>query len=151
MAEPVIELIAEEIKTRLETIDCVTVTRPKRINDEPTGDRVITLTQGARSMNSAIGYVSNPPVIGFDQIFVITAEVRPSELDETPIETIQDRFEAEIRSAICGVADWHTFGSRAVNSDIGAVRVVRDMENVSLQMDLLVQYRHPENDSTTVA
>jgi len=147
--DPVIDRIAEEIKTRLESVDFVTsVVRPKRINDDPAGDRKLTLTQGSRRYNQALSYPSQIPVVAWDQVFVISGELRPSETDDTPIDTLRNRFDSEIRAALTGVADWHTFGGNAVNADIGAPRIVNRNENTAIAVDLLIQYRHPENDAT---
>jgi hypothetical protein len=149
MTEPIIELIAEEIRQRLESVDLVdSVVRPRRINTEPCGDRKITLTQGARTRNLALGYPSVRPVVAFNQVFVIAGELRPSETEDVSIDTLRNRFDSEIRKALSKDVDWYTFGGYAINSDIGVPRFVRSAESVSIQVDLLVQYRHPENADT---
>jgi hypothetical protein len=154
MAEPIIERIAEVIAERLQiTEDATAVTRPMRINSEPAGDFKLTLTQGQRTANRDLGYQSNPPVVAFDQIFVIAGELRPSEDDTTSIDTHRNRFESQIRTAITSVTNWHRYadsdGDLAINSEIGVARAFSSDSAAGIKIDLLVQYRHPENDDTT--
>lgn len=147
MIEPVIERISDAIRSRLELFDFVdTVIRPKRIETEPVGDRKLTLTQGESTMNGELSCPGNPPAVAYDQIFIIAGEVRPSETDETPIDTIRNRFDGEIRKAIANSSDWYSFDGLAINSQLGAPTVLRDAENISVSVELLVQYRVSETD-----
>ena len=153
MAEPIIERIATVIKDRLfATEDATAVTRPRRINDESAGDYKLTLTQGARTPNRELSYTSNPPVVAFDQIFVIAGELRPSEDDTTSIDTYRNRFESQIRTALTAETEWYRYadssGNLAINSEIGVARAYSSDSAAGIKIDLLVQYRHPENDDT---
>ncbi len=149
MAEPIIELIAEVIKDRLLTVDLATaVTRPKRINDESAGDYKITLTQGARNINRELSCQGNPPAAAFDQVFLIAGELRPSEESEDSIDTLRNNFASEIRARLTETSNWHTMGGYAIDSEIGAPRPYISDSAAAVHIDLLVKYRHDENDDT---
>lgn len=149
MAEPVIELIADVIKTRLEDVELVdTVTRPKRINDDPSGDRKITLTQTTRTQNRGLSCQGNPPAVAWDQIFLIAGELRPDEASEDSIDRFRNLFESQIRTALTSVPNWHTFGGHAIDSEIGSARPYISDSAAAVHIDLLVKYRHDEDDDT---
>lgn len=150
--QPVIEQIAELIALRLGlVIGADTVTRPLRINVEPAGDCKITLTQGAKTKNERLSCPGNPPIVAWNQIFIIAVELRPSELDSTAIDTLRNQFEAEIRRALTMDGDWYRFNGLAINAEIGAARSYSSEASAGVKVDLLVQYRHPENDAYTAA
>lgn len=145
--EPVIEQIAEKIKARLGLVIGVdTVTRPLRLNDDPAGDYKITVTQGQQTENIALSCPGNPPAICYDQIFLINGELRPSEEDETPIDTYRNRFSADITKAITSETDWHNWDQLAVDTMLGPVAFRQSAESSWLEMQLMVRYRVSEND-----
>lgn len=149
MMEPVIERISDAIRSRLELFDFVdTVIRPMRIETEPVGDRKLTLTQISEVRNEGLSCPGNPPLVAFDTVFRIAGELRPSETEDTPIDTLKNRFAAEIRAALTTGDEWWQFGGNAINADIGSAMLERNDENASVFLELLVQYRHPENDAT---
>ena len=145
--ETVLERIADALNDRLETVDFInSVIRPKRIETAAIDDRTITLTQGESTINDGLSCPGNPPAVAYDQVFIIAGELRPSETEDTPIDTIRNRFDGEIRKAIANSLTWYSFGGLAINSQLGAPAVLRDAENVSVSVELLVQYRVSETD-----
>lgn len=147
--EPIIDQIAAAIKTRLEITEGIeSVVRPRWFNDDPIGDLKVTLTQGSRTINPQLGFHGNPPVVAFNQIFSIHVELRPSEEDETPIDSLRNQIVSKLRTAITSETDWYTWGGLAVNSEIGAARKIATDSGAGVMLDLLVQYRHLENDDT---
>ena len=149
MSTPIIELIAEVIKGRLETVELVdTVTRPRRINSESAGDRKITLTQASRTINRELSCQGNPTGVAFDQVFVIAGELRPSEESEDSIDTLRNLFESQIRVALTEPSNWHTMDGYAIDSEIGASRKYISDSGAAVLIDLLVRYRHSELDDT---
>jgi len=149
MAEPIIEQIADVIRERLLSADLVaSVVRPKRINDDAAGDFKLTVTQGSRSINSELSCQGNPPGTAFNQVFNVYGELRPSEDDDTAIDTYRNRFDSAIRAAITGHTNWHTYGGLAINSEVGAAKNISIESGAGVLVELLVQYRHDENDDT---
>jgi hypothetical protein len=146
---PVIELISEVIKYRLESVELVdSVTRPKQINSEPCGDKKITLTQGSRTLNRELSCPGNPPAVAIDQVFVIAGELRPSEESEDSIDTFRNLFESQIRKALTTPPNWHSMDGYAIDSEIGAARKYQSDSGSAVMIDLLVRYRHSELDDT---
>ena len=146
---PIIDQIAEVIRQRLElTSNVESVVRPLRINIDSAGDLKITLTQGSRTGNPQLGYPGNPPVVAFNQIFLIHAELRPSEEDDTPIDTLRNEMVSAIRTALTAEPDWYRWGDLAINSEIGAARKVATDSGAGVVVELLVQYRHAETNDT---
>lgn len=63
----------------------------------------------------------NPPAIGRQLPVQVSAIVIPSKLDNRSFDEIATDFAAEAVQAITYPADWHTFGSRAINASIGPI------------------------------
>ncbi len=145
--EPVIELIAEKIRERLElTADSQSSIRPLRINDDAAGDYKITLTQGGQNENVDLSCQGNPPALAFDQVFIISGELRPSEESQISIDTYRNRFAADITLALTSESNWHNWGGLAIDTRLGTVAFRQTAEASWLEMRILVRYRVNEND-----
>ena len=149
--ESVVERIAEEIRDRLIASGiAVSVTRPKLIDGEPVGNHKITVTQTDRTYNEELSCPGNPPAIAFDQTFLIAGELRPSEDAADSIDTLINAYESEIRRAITSVPDWHKFNGLAIDAQLNDTQKYTSDTAEAVHVNLLVRYRHNENDDTVV-
>jgi len=145
--EPIIEQIAEKVRDRLAlTLDADSAVRPLRINDDAAGDYKITLTQGESSINAEVSCQGNPPGIAYNQVFVITGELRPSETSDVSIDTFRNRFTADITIALTDADGWHTWDGLAKDTQIGPVAFRQSAESSWLEIRMLVIYRVDENN-----
>lgn len=165
MSEPVIELIAEELETRLATVtegngyhQTLTVVRPSRRGIDSEKNNLAVITQDAIEVDEDIaeGGICN----SFQQwklTFGIELLSRQSDTDDTPVEKLINRLWADCIQAITrkdesDEATWHTFGDNALNAWIRAPEQrAWDAANAtaSLKFSVQVQFRTAENDPYT--
>lgn len=155
---PVVTRISDEIVERLQVLiagDDIAyqfkdVIRPTRLAQYAPEHGLIVLTRGEVARQPEVDCPGNPPAIGYKQTFLIRVHVAPSELDETPLETIEDVMEAAIHNAIRNDADWHTFGGIAIHADLGAqMTMTADGGYNGFAVPLDVTYRISEGDPYT--
>lgn len=133
MALPIVEKIAAEIVTRLETIttdngfefDVESVTRPRRLNRDFTPRNlsiVVTLPREESAEES--DYPGNPPASAWNAIFEIYGYVRESDDATTSPAITEHQLGAAIRKAITEDSQWHTLGDNAINARFTALEYI---------------------------
>lgn len=167
MALPVAERIAVKVRERLLLIDerndyetTVSdigggggVIRPTRVGGIQPLDWQLVVTQGDATRNDQLSMPGNPPATAWNLPFIIAGHLRPSEMSETPIDTLRNQFWADVVRAICvPTASWYTWDSLAIDSMVSGVREVVSEENTTcgFHLTLSVTYRTDENDPYTV-
>jgi len=160
MALPVSEQIALKVQQRLQNITVAngyevtvtgTVIRPPRIWEGSPKDYQVVIAQGEMTRNDDLSYPANPPVVAYDLPFTIVGELRPSEHDTTPIETLCNTFAADAIKAICSPqASWHNWDGLAIDTTIASVVNTNSEEAAAFKLEMTVTFRTPENDPYTV-
>ncbi len=156
---PVVSRISDEIVERLKVLvagDDIAyqfkdVVRPTKLAQYVPQHGLIVLTRGEVTRATDYDCPGNPPAIAYQQTFLIRVHVAPSELDTTPLETVEDAMEAAIHKAIRIDGDWHDFGGLAITADFGAqVTTTADGGYDGFAVPLTVVYRISEGDPYTV-
>lgn len=156
MALSVVEQIALKVKQRLqnvsssngyETTIAGNVVRPTRLWEGSPLNYQVIIAQGPMVRNEDLSYPANPPVVAYDLPFTIVGELRPSETDNTPIETLCNEFSADVHKAICTpVADWHNWDGLAINTVIETVENTNSEEAAAFKLEMTVTFRVAENN-----
>ena len=157
MALPVIERIAIEIISRLETLidDGYSVVRPDRegTNISPV-DRSIVVRQLPSQPNMLLSHAGNPPAMAFNVVFMCVCNVRNTLDDEPAYDTACNRAASEIIAAIANPevspSTWYTFDGNAINAQIGANTpyISSDGSRAGVIVPILITYRVSETDHT---
>ena len=130
-ARPVIERIMDTVHQRLQVLlsdvypntPVSEVIRPSRtISFQPKPWQIV-LTLGDQEVNEALCKAGNPPAIAYDARINIYCHLMPSETDNTPIDTYQTVFYADVQEALTNSGDggWWGMGGLAINSHIRAM------------------------------
>ena len=150
---PVIERIARVIEARLKNTEgIVGVVRPTRTGNFRPKDNQILLKQGDDQRRPELDCPGNPPAIANEMPFSVMLELRPSDKDDTSIDTFKNTFRARAITALTKPEregdDWVTFNRLAVNSRIGnATPYLDDAGEVAgIKLTIAVIYRHDENN-----
>jgi hypothetical protein len=157
MTLPVVERIANEIVTRLET-KFLKVVRPERTgkNVSPEDGKII-VDQQASVENPSLHHAGNPMAVAYDVNFSVYCYVRESTVDsQFPISYASacNAVAAEVISAITtpatSPATWYLFGGDAINARVGQhTPVVNAAGNsIGINVPIYVTYRVSENDHT---
>lgn len=159
MAVPIAEQIARKVKLRLQNITVANgyevtvfgdVVRPPRIWEGSPTNYQIVMAQGPQARNDELSYPANPPVTAYDLPFTIVGELRPSEEDTTPIETLCNTFASDAIKALCTpTASWHNWDGLAIDSTITSVENTNGEEAAAFKLEMTVTFRTPENDPYT--
>jgi hypothetical protein len=146
--EPVVERIMQAVRTR------VAAYRPSyrsaNVAKWQPQDNVIHVYQGDINENPEIDCPGNPPAKGYTLEAVIAAILKPSERDNTPIDTYKNRAWSEITKAITNANLWHNWGGLAINSNIGQIEdfTGEDGSGSGVMVRLSIHFRVDENDPT---
>ena len=159
MAIPVSEQIAVIIRNRLALISTANsyettttgVVRGTQRGDFQPKDYQIVLTQGNKTENKELSCPGSPPLVAWDQPFLIAGILRQSETDQTAIDTLKNVFEADVIKALNTGVAWWNMEAKAINSTVsGATWNQSDSgSDSSFELTLLVTYRTAENDPYT--
>lgn len=167
---PIIEQIAQAVKTRLETVttangyqQTLTIKRPTRQGTDWTPEHnLVLLSHGDASRNADYEYEANPMVYAWDQQFAIEIFQIPSEDDTAPIEQLANVVLADVITALTDPDEtWHEWRTTAADQStrLAVFSYIADVSMLvaadgSLQVTeitLVITYRTPFNDPYTVA
>lgn len=157
------ELIALELKTRLEKITAVNgypftvpkVERPNRKAYEHEGRNLtLLIVQGDEIPNEGLSHEGNPPAIAYDAIYNIHGIVKNSDRDSTADSTTENALASAIRKAVIDSNQntWHQFDGNAIDAAFGQVApfVTPEGDRRGITVPLIVTYRVSETDPETV-
>lgn len=156
---PVVERIAQELFARLRLLTAQysvyspvpEVIRPKRLDNWSPKNMQIVLTQEAPEINPELSCPGNPPSVARDVLFNIRCHIMPSERDPTPVDEYVNTLAADVVRVVCDAADWHTFGSLAINAEWQTQENIdADGSFDGINVPLLVTYRTDETNPFTV-
>jgi len=157
MAYPIIEQIAQAIKTQLESItvvggyeiDVTEVLRPRRtgILAAPKNHEIVML-QLDPTRASEYDVTGNPAGIGWRQSFALDLCLRPSDAADTPIDQLINTFVADVTRAMMADVHW---GGLAIDTLVDAPQYMQSAdgtyEGATVQFDVI--YRVAENNPYT--
>lgn len=158
MALPVSEQILAAVRTRLLLIDEdddyeVTVTdvvRPTRIAGHIPEDWQLTVSLVSIAESESDFRPGNPAKIAWVMELLIVGELRPSESDDTSIDTYRSTFHANIVKAITSVGnDWHNWNNLAIDTTFGSADTVETETGSAIGVAMTVLFRTDENDPYT--
>lgn len=126
--------------------------RSTRIATWQPKDLVINVYQGASTPNAELSCPGNPPSQAFDLEAIVAGIVKPSDCDETAVDTFRNRLGSDIIVAATNAALWHQWGGLALNTIIGPVEpYTEETGGVSgVMVKFTITYRTSENDPCTV-
>lgn len=163
MADPIIELIAQEVESRVSNVttanefnQTLDVVRPVRLGVDSLKDNLAAIIQQDPVPNDEHSVDGNPYCQAWDIEFVVALFSRPSEKDTNPAQKYLNRMWADVIQAVTrfgevDAATWHTFGSRAIDAVISAPAygVADDGTTSVVAFGVTVTYRTNENDPYT--
>lgn len=159
--EPVVELIAQALHYRLNLLTAgysaftpvCEVVRPVRQGGFTPKHLQIVLTQGAPERDEAHDVTC---ALAYRVVFNIRCHVLPSEKDPTPIDTVVNRFAADVQRVVCDTANelpsytstaWHTFRDYALLSEWQSHEAIEiDGSFGGVNVPLQVLYRVEESN-----
>jgi len=158
MALPVSEQILVKVKQRLQLIDAgsgyeVTasdVVRPTRIAQHSPNDYQLTVTADRLTPNMESSCPGNPPAQAWEMEVGIVAESRPSEEEQTPIDTLRHVFAADVIRAVTDADLWYTWDNLAFNTTYGEVTTIETDVGSAIRIPLLIMYRTDEDNPYNV-
>jgi hypothetical protein len=152
MTEPVNERIVANVRSRMAAAFSTAV-RSAQIATWQPKDLVVVVSHGDPVPNAELSYPGNPPVIAYDMPVIVAGIVKPSDDETTAIDTFKNRMGADIIAAATNAANWHQWGSLAINTTLGPIESYTEETGgrCGVMVTLLVTYRVPENDPTTVS
>ena len=161
VAKPVVERIADVVYQRLlqltggvsSYITISDVVRYDRRDAYTPADRQVVLTQGSNERVPELDHEGNPPAVCRQQTFNLRCHVIPSELDDTPTDTLVNLMVMAVMAAITDdQATWHNFDGLAIDAEFGSTEQIDDdgtgIDGANLP--LLVRYRTDENNPWNV-
>jgi hypothetical protein len=155
---PVVERIAQAIEAALKGIktargyrlDVQDVLRPRRFDEDwSPKDLTIVLLQGNAEPNENFSLVGNPPIVAWDQSFLLDLIVVPQEAAGTPLDERLNLFDAEVVRAVMADPQWAdpqgTCLTRlACDTRLGGIQMWREAHGATRTVHVI--YRTPEND-----
>lgn len=150
MSEPVAERIMAAIKTRVAVY--TSAFRSTAVATWQPKDLTIHVYQGEIVKNEELSYAGNPPAQAWDMEAIVAGLVKPSDTDTTAVDTLKNRFHAEIIKAATIADQWHTWGDLAINTTIGQVEdyTSDDGSFGGVKVVFLVTFRTDENNPFNV-
>lgn len=150
MDEPVSEQIMAAVKTRAAVV--FETYRSTRVGAWQPRDCVVHVHQGTITPNPELSCPGNPPSQAYDLPAIIAGIVKPSDLDETAIDTFKNRMAADIIKAVTDAELWHQWGGLAINTTIGPAEEYTEETGglAGVMVSLTITYRTDENDPYTV-
>ena len=151
MAEPIVEQIMANVRTRMEAAFDEAYRSTRQATWQPK-DWVLHVHQGALTANDGVSCPGNPPAQGYELEAIVAGIVKPSDKETTPIDTFRNRMAADIVKAATDATLWHQWGGLAINTTIGNAEPYMD-ENGGVSGVLVrftITFRTDENDPYTV-
>lgn len=154
MPTPIIELIADELVTRLgNTTNVVEVVRPKKREPyTPKNWQIVVIQETAEDLPD-LNHPGNPPATAWMQTFKCCLHVVPSESDTTAVDQLINTFVSDAIVAISTSGDsnpWHTFGGYAIDAVVNPPEPINDEDSEGAILNVDVTYRTSENDPYTL-
>lgn len=154
MATPVLEDIAEQIVTRLEAgtyaFPLLRVIRPNRLQTNKTTLEHLEcyVIQGEPQRNTENDIGGNPPALGWTVPYAVIVQIRPSDKDETALDTYFNTISADVVKALADADDWHIWNNKAVNTDYSIAMAAGDDHSsiaaiVTLSVDVRLDWIDP--------
>jgi len=159
MSDPVLELIAENIKTEVAEITVangfnqnLTPKRPTRSgweDDEPATNGKVLIIQEDPDEDEENAAAGNNPMKAWVQPFTLVAFVIASDANSDPIDTLVNRVKADIEKKLC---EDPTRGGNAWDTRIRAGgKIYKDGQYSGWAVVVDVHYRTREDDPYTKA
>jgi hypothetical protein len=163
-AYPVVEQIAQAIVRRIRTVsttngyqtDLKEVIRPTRLGNfySPDHLQVVVIQRDTQRMDDSDTSSGAQELLTYKQAFAIRLHVMPREDSNVPVDQTVNQMRSDVEKAICtnpSGQKWQNWGGLAVNSFLESPSPVdtREGETDGLELRLVVEYRHPENDPYT--
>lgn len=160
MSSPIVELIALEIKDRVEQVTVAngynttihSVHRPGWTPTQSIVDGLVILVTGDAIRNEELSSQGNPPAVAWDQNFHLLCYVRPDDTDDTPVDSLIAVFASDVMKSVCVPEEsWMHFDNNAINAMWTAnERMENDGTYDGFVLTLTVTYRTEETDPYTV-
>ena len=148
MAYPIVESIAQAIKTQLETItkaagyenDVNHVVRPRRTGEQSRPEHLdIFVTQDDWERDEDNDIVGNPAGIGWIISFSLDCVIRQSETSSLPMDQVINSFIADVQKAVMVDLTW---GDLATDTRLGMVEFASPesgFEGATVWIDVLTR------------
>lgn len=151
MADPVVEQIMAAVKSRMDAAFSEAY-RSTRIATWQPKDLVVHVHQGTLTPNSELSCPGNPPAQAYDLEAIVAGVVKPSDREQTAIDTFKNRMGAAIIAAATNATLWHQWGSLAINTMHGPVEEYTDETGgfAGVLVKFLITYRTDENNPYNV-
>ena len=158
MADPIIEQIAQAIRTQLLTIsvdngyetDVTDVVRPTRIGRfvDPKHLQIAMIQEDPEPYDD-LSYPGNPPGRAWQQRYLLDCIVLSSDRETTPIAETINKFSADVIKALFADPQWATL---ALDTIVEAPRMLAEPGGPDgITIPLVIRYRVLENDPYTQA
>ena len=133
------------------TIDVSSVYRPTSlvgINRTPPGSYVIQMIEEDPEVNEELSIPGNPPLIAWNQGYILDLIYRPSDSATVPVQQILQTFWGEVVEATMSDPQWSEL---AIDTNYTAPQWNIDDTNGANMFTAIftVTLRHPENDPYT--
>jgi hypothetical protein len=94
----------------------------------------------------------NPPAQAYELQAIVAGIVKPSDLSTVAVDTFKNRLSANIIQAATNADQWHTWGSLAFNTEIGATEDYTDESGAvaGVMVNFTIYFRTAENDPYAV-
>ena len=150
MSEPVVERIMANVRSRMAAF--ATAYRSTRVATWQPKDLVVHVHQGTITANMELSCPGNPPAQAYELQAIVAGIVKPSDLSTTAVDTFKNRLSANIIKAATDADQWHTWGSLAFNTEIGAVEDYTDESGAvaGVMVNFTIYFRTDEDDPYTV-
>lgn len=151
MAEPIVEQIMAAVKARMDSAFSEAY-RSTRIATWQPKDLVVHVHQGTLTPNAELSCPGNPPAQAYDLEAIVAGITKPSDREQTAIDTFKNRMGADIIAAATDAALWHQWGSLAINTTIGPVEEYVEESGgfAGVMVKFLITFRVDENNPYTV-
>jgi len=152
--DPVIEVIAKQIKTRLESVQVANgyqttvadVQRPTRINAvAPLPNRVVFAQDDASDVEDLDGQ-GRPPSRAFAHGFIVGMFIMPAQTSTDPIETAINRACADLCNAVMADPQWTGLAIDTRVTNPGTWEIHGNGDYALAEIGFAVTYRVAEND-----
>lgn len=148
--EPVAERIMAEVRTRMAAF--TEAYRSTRVATWQPRDLDVHVHQGSITPNAELSCPGNPPAQAYDLEAIVAGLVKPSDRDDTPVDTFKNRLWADIVAAATDATNWHNWGGLALNTTIGGVEdyTAEDGSVSGVMVRFNITFRTDETNPRTV-
>lgn len=146
MSEPVAERIASTVRTRMAAY--ASAYRSTQVATWQPKDLTIHVFQNEIVRNEAMGCPGNPPATAWDMTLTVAGIIKPSSTSTIAVDTLKNRFWAEIIKAATNADQWHTWGGLAYDTTISDVMdyTADDGSASGVMVQMLIRFRTSELD-----